>query len=53
MQPVLHLPDSTHPELTFRRVTAADRPALEAIAAQTWDGNDYLMDVFEAWIADP
>lgn len=53
MQPALHLPGSTHPELTFRRVTAEDRRALEAIAAQTWDGNDYLMDVFEAWIADP
>ncbi|PJF30444.1 MAG: hypothetical protein CUN51_07945 [Candidatus Thermofonsia Clade 1 bacterium] len=52
MQPLLHLPDSTHPELTFRPVTAADREVLEAIAAQTWGGNDYLMDVFEAWIAD-
>ncbi len=53
MQATLQLPASTHPELTFRRVTQADRAALAAIAAQTWDGNDYLMDVFEAWIADP
>lgn len=53
MQPALHLPASTHPDLTFRPVTTADRAALEAIAAQTWDGNDYLMDVFEAWIDDP
>jgi len=52
MQPVLHMPSATHPELTFRAVTAADRDALSRIAAQTWDGNDYLMDVFEAWLAD-
>jgi GNAT superfamily N-acetyltransferase len=52
MQPVLDTPSATHPELTFRAVTAADRDDLARIAAQTWDGNDYLMDVFEAWLAD-
>jgi RimJ/RimL family protein N-acetyltransferase len=53
MHPTLYMPRATHPELTFRAVTAADRDALERIAAQTWDGNDYLMDVFETWLADP
>ncbi len=53
MQPVVNMPESTHEQLTFRRITAADRPALEAIAAQTWNGDDYLPDVFDAWLADP
>jgi len=36
----------------IRPVTADDRAAIEAIAAQTWDGEDYLPYVFDSWLAD-
>lgn len=36
----------------IRPVTAADRAAIEAIAAQIWDGEDYLPFVLDAWLAD-
>lgn len=39
--------------LGVRPVTAADRPAVMAIAAQVWDGDDYLPRVFDDWLADP
>lgn len=39
--------------LTFRRVTLADRPAMLDICATVWDGDDYLPQIFEAWVAAP
>ncbi|GAB4569368.1 MAG: hypothetical protein Kow0077_01770 [Anaerolineae bacterium] len=36
----------------IRPVTQADRSAVEAIAAGTWEGHDYLPDVFDAWLED-
>lgn len=37
----------------IRPAVKADRPAIEAIAAQIWDGHDYLPRVFDDWLADP
>ncbi len=39
-------------DLVIRPVRAADRPAVEAIAAQVWEGHDYLPFVFDAWLAE-
>ncbi len=36
----------------IRPATPSDRPALESIAAQTWDGNDYLPYLLDEWLAD-
>jgi GNAT superfamily N-acetyltransferase len=38
---------------SLRPVTLADRPAMLDICATVWDGNDYVPDIFEAWVADP
>lgn len=40
-------------EFVIRPVIEADRSAIEAIAAQVWDGHDYLPRKFDAWLADP
>lgn len=40
-------------DLGVRPAELSDRPALVAIAAQTWDGEDYLPRVLDAWYADP
>jgi RimJ/RimL family protein N-acetyltransferase len=37
---------------TFRRITPSDRPAIQAIAARTWEGADYLSYVFDEWVSD-
>ncbi len=37
----------------LRPVRPGDRAAVEAIAAQVWDGEDYLPEVFDDWLADP
>ncbi len=39
--------------LVIRPVRESDRAALEAIAAQIWDGEDYLPRVFDEWLSDP
>lgn len=39
-------------QVEFRKATAEDRPAIERIAASTWDGEDYLPDVFDHWLQD-
>ena len=36
----------------IRPLTVEDRPAVEAIADQIWEGNDYLPAVFDRWLAD-
>jgi ribosomal protein S18 acetylase RimI-like enzyme len=43
----------TRADLTIRPAQPADRLALEAIARQTWDGDDYLPQVLEDWLSDP
>jgi RimJ/RimL family protein N-acetyltransferase len=40
-------------DLVIRPAGPADRAALEAIAAQTWNGHDYLPLVLDDWFADP
>ncbi len=40
-------------DVVVRPARLEDRAAVEAIAAQVWEGNDYLPDVFEAWVKDP
>ncbi len=40
-------------ELAIRAARPDDRVALAAIAAQIWDGEDYLPQVFDQWLADP
>lgn len=39
-------------DLNIRRADPGDRDALLAIAAQTWDGDDYLPHVLDAWFND-
>ena len=43
---------SVRTDLVIRPARAEDRAALEAIAAQTWDGADYLPRVFDDWLAE-
>jgi GNAT superfamily N-acetyltransferase len=44
----------TVPErIEFRPLRPEDREPLLAIAAQVWEGHDYLPHVFDAWVADP
>ncbi len=52
MQP---FPDQTftRADLIIRPAQPSDRAALEAIAAQIWEGNDYLPRVLDAWLNDP
>jgi RimJ/RimL family protein N-acetyltransferase len=38
--------------IAFRRIRPEDREALLAIAAQIWEGHDYLPRVFDPWVAD-
>jgi GNAT superfamily N-acetyltransferase len=39
--------------VTFRLAAPADKPAILAIAAQVWEGDDYVPDVIDDWLADP
>jgi len=39
--------------MIIRPAQPGDRAALEAIAAQTWDGDDYLPRVLDEWLSDP
>ena len=43
----------TRADLSIRPAQPNDRPALEAIARQTWDGDDYLPRVLADWFSDP
>jgi GNAT superfamily N-acetyltransferase len=40
-------------DLLIRPARPGDRPAVFAIAAQIWEGHDYLPDVWEGWLHDP
>ncbi len=37
--------------LTLRRATTADKPRILEIAAQIWEGNDYVPHVIDEWLA--
>jgi RimJ/RimL family protein N-acetyltransferase len=39
--------------VTIRLAQDSDRAAMEAIAARTWGGDDYLPQVLTEWLADP
>ncbi len=39
--------------IDFRPLRESDRAAISAISRATWDGDDFLEKVFDAWIADP
>jgi GNAT superfamily N-acetyltransferase len=43
----------TRSDLKIRPALPTDRAALEAIAAQIWDGDDYLPLVLDEWFNDP
>jgi GNAT superfamily N-acetyltransferase len=40
-------------DVSIRLAQPEDRAALEAIAAQTWEGQDYLPGVLDQWFGDP
>ncbi|MBN1859617.1 GNAT family N-acetyltransferase [Candidatus Bipolaricaulota bacterium] len=40
-------------DFQIRRAETKDRPRLLEISSQIWEGDDYIPDVVDAWIADP
>lgn len=40
-------------ELELRPLRPTDRQRVEEICADIWEGNDYLPQVFDEWVADP
>ncbi len=38
-------------DMTFRLATPADKPRILEIAAQVWEGDDYVPDVIDDWLA--
>lgn len=40
-------------DFRIRRAEPKDRPRLLEISSQIWEGDDYIPDVIDAWIADP
>src|SRR5262245_51361881 len=46
------LSSQTGKELIVRRARPEDRAAVLAFCAQTWDGGDYIDDVWDEWLAD-
>jgi GNAT superfamily N-acetyltransferase len=40
-------------DLILRPLRPADRERVLEISRDVWDGNDYLAEVFDAWVADP
>lgn len=47
------MPHIRREEIQIRLAVPMDRAGMEAIAAQTWDGNDYLPTVLDEWFNDP
>jgi hypothetical protein len=37
----------------IRPAQAADKPAVETLCAQIWEGEDYVPQVWDTWLADP
>lgn len=40
-------------DLEVRPLRPSDRGRIEEISADVWEGNDYLPEVFDEWVADP
>lgn len=40
-------------EVDLRPLRPADRPRVEEISREVWEGGDYIPEVFDAWLADP
>ncbi len=40
-------------DLDIRPAQSQDKPAVEALCAKIWDGEDYVPDVWEDWVQDP
>ena len=40
-------------EIELRPLRPADRARVAEVVADVWEGNDYILDVFDAWVADP
>jgi GNAT superfamily N-acetyltransferase len=41
------------PSPWIRPAQAADKPAVETLCAQIWEGEDYVPGVWDEWLADP
>ncbi len=48
----MNVPTALSADVTIRPAEHSDRPALEAIAARTWGGDDYLPQLIDSWLAD-
>jgi ribosomal protein S18 acetylase RimI-like enzyme len=44
---------ATTAEIELRPLRPADRTRVAEICRDVWDGNDYILEVFDAWVADP
>jgi predicted PurR-regulated permease PerM/GNAT superfamily N-acetyltransferase len=40
-------------QVQIRPARATDKPAVEAICAQIWEGEDYIPEMWDEWLADP
>jgi predicted PurR-regulated permease PerM/GNAT superfamily N-acetyltransferase len=40
-------------QIHIRPAQATDRPAVEAICAKIWEGDDYVPEIWNDWLADP
>ncbi|MCP4537030.1 MAG: AI-2E family transporter [Chloroflexi bacterium] len=40
-------------QVQIRLAQTTDKPAVEAVSAQIWEGDDYIPQVWDAWLADP
>jgi len=39
--------------ITLRKAVASDKPRITEISSQIWDGEDYVPDVLDDWLANP
>jgi GNAT superfamily N-acetyltransferase len=46
-------PPRVSSRIAFRPLRSSDRDRLLEIAAETWEGQDYLPHVFDRWVRDP
>ncbi|MEA3238193.1 MAG: GNAT family N-acetyltransferase, partial [Candidatus Bipolaricaulota bacterium] len=38
--------------ITLRKAVASDKPRITEISSQIWDGDDYVPEVLDDWLAD-
>ena len=38
--------------ITLRKAIASDKPRITEISSQIWDGEDYVPDVLDDWLAN-